>query len=967
MSADQTQRLPEPWGSQIDRGRAVSFSFEGRRYTGFHGDTVASALAANGEMLLSRSFKYHRPRGAFTFCGLDANSYIQLGSEPNVLADTLPLTDGLVATGQNYVGSLHRDYGVVAGLLSRFLPPGFYYRAFFRPQGIWPWWERLFRHAAGLGRLCRNSESRYFDKQYLFCDVAVIGGGPAGINAALEAAKYGAAVTLIDDAATLGGALNYARFQREPDEIESLRDDLVGKVARCENIRVLNGATCSGWFTDNWLSINVSQRLYKLRAKHVIACTGSVEQAMVFRNNDLPGVLPASAVQRLLRLYAVRPGRKAVVVTANAEGYDVVLDMQAAGISVEAIVDLGSSPRNLKHLERQRAKGVSVYQGYTVTEAVAGKGMRNITAVIVNELLPSGEVADKGFALECDLLVSSVGYAPLGQLACHAGGQLEYDDVFNSFVVNMDRSGASIAGSVRHRYALDAVLADGCAAGARAAREIGFDVGELEEDQTDPGYEGVNHPYPIFPHRHGKDFVDFDEDQTVDDLRSAVADGFEHPELAKRYSTVGMGPSQGRLSSLNALRIVQKHNGHAVTGASITTQRPPFRPLSFGVLAGRAFEPERLTPMHHWHADHGALFMPAGLWQRPAHYGGDIDDEVAAIRNNVGVIDVSTLGGIEIRGPDAAEFLNRSYTFAYDDQPVGRSRYLLMVDDAGGVVDDGVACRIAPDYFYVTTTTTGSDAVYRQMLRHNAEWQLQVDLSNVTSTYAAMNVAGPQSRSVMQALDSDIDFSKGAFPYLAVRQGHIREIPVTAFRVGFVGELGYELHVPWSRALKLWEAVIAAGKKYAIRPVGVEAQRILRLEKGHIIIGQDTDGLTMPRDAALAWAVKMQKPSFVGRPAIAFADKRGPSRRLVGFRLQDTNGPMPNESHLVVRGSDIVGRVTSVVRSKQLEAIIGLAYVAPDQAEPGSVFSIKGSTGRLLRAETVATPFYDPENQRQEA
>jgi sarcosine oxidase subunit alpha len=331
------------------------------------------------------------------------------------------------------------------------------------------------------------------------------------------------------------------------------------------------------------------------------------------------------------------------------------------------------------------------------------------------------------------------------------------------------------------------------------------------------------------------------------------------------------------------------------------------------------------------------------------------------------VIDVSTLGGIEIRGPDAAEFLNRSYTFAYNDQPVGRARYLLMVDDSGGVVDDGVACRIAPEYFYVTTTTTGSDAVYRRMLRHNAEWQLQVDLLNVTSTYAAMNVAGPQSRSVMQALNSDIDFCKDAFPYLAVRQGRVCEIPVTALRVGFVGELGYELHVPWSRALKLWEAVIAAGKKYAIRPVGVEAQRILRLEKGHLIVGQDTDGLTTPREAALAWAVKMQKPSFVGRPAIAFADERGPSRRLVGFRLQDTNGPIPRESHLVVRGNDIVGRVTSVVHSQQLDAIIGLAYVAPDQAEPGSEFSIKGESGRLLTAQTVATPFYDPENRRQEA
>ena len=962
MSTDQNRRLPEPWGSQIDRQRAVTFTFEGRQYTGFHGDTLASALAANREMLLSRSFKYHRPRGAFTFRGLDANSYVQLGSEPNVLADILPLENGLVASGQNTIGSLRRDYGSLAGLLSRFMPAGFYYRAFFRPRGIWPWWERLFRRAAGLGRLRRNADSRYFDKQYLFCDVAVIGGGPAGISAALEASRHGASVTLIEEEAMLGGALNYARFQREPLQIKTLRDELIREVARNENIRVLNSATCSGWFTDNWLSINASQRLYKLRAKHVIACTGSVEQPMVFRNNDLPGVLPASAVQRLLRLYAVRPGRKAVIVTANAEGYDVALDLQAAGVLIEAIVDLRLSASRPAEL----AEEISVYQGYTVNEAIPGKGKRGVTAVIVNRLLPSGEVVNKGLTLACDLLVTSVGYAPLGQLACHAGGHWVYDDEVNSFVVTMKRRSASIAGSVGHRYALDSVLADGRMAGAKAARQIGLDVGEIEADSTDPGYQGVNHPYPIFAHRQGKDFVDFDEDQTVDDLRCAVDDGFEHPELAKRYSTVGMGPSQGRLSSLNALRIVQKHNGRAVAGASVTTQRPPFRPLSFGVLAGRAFEPERLTPMHEWHVNHGASFMPAGLWQRPAHYEFDIDDEVAAIRNNVGVIDVSTLGGIEIRGPDAAEFLNRLYTFAYDEQPVGRSRYLLMVDDSGGVIDDGVACRIAPEYFYVTTTTTGSDAVYRRMLRHNAEWQLRVDVLNVTSTYAAMNVAGPHSRDVMQSLDSDIDFSTQAFPYLAVRQGQISAIPVTAIRIGFVGELGYELHVPWSRALELWQKIFAAGEEYAIRPVGIEAQRILRLEKGHLIVGQDTDGLTMPRDAALDWAVRMQKPQFIGKPAIANAAQREPSRRLVGFRLKDANGPVPKESHLVVRGSDIVGRVTSVAHSKQLNAVIGLAYVAPDQAEPGSKLSIKDSSGRLLMAETVTIPFYDPDNLRQE-
>ncbi len=960
MSKQATSRLPVPWGSFIDRDHRISFHFEGKRYEGYEGDTLASALAANGQLILSRSFKYHRPRGSHSFAGLDANSYVQVGDEPNVLADTLPISDGLTAHGQNYLGSLNRDHAVHAGHLSRFLPVGFYYRAFFRPKGIWPLWERFFRRVAGLGKINCEANETYFDKQYLFTDVVVIGAGPAGLSAALAATHEGASVLLIEEAQKLGGSLNYARFQRDRSEIESLRDDLVGQVEQHQNIRVIAGATCTGCFPDNWLSISKSNRLYKLRAKRVVAATGSVEQPMVFRNNDLPGILPASGVQRLLRLYGVSPGTKAVVATANAEGYDVVLDLLEAGVSVQAVIDINRSA-NPELVRKMSQKDVSVHEACTVSEAIPGAGLRRISGVVIHKLAEPGD----DFKIDCDLLVTSVGYAPLGQLACHSGGELTYDDEISSFVVKNCPPGCSLAGSVNHRYSLDAVLADGRSAGLDAA------LGTESERRPDGESDGINHPYPIFPHRKGKDFVDFDEDQTIADLQNAVADGFEHPELAKRYSTVGMGPSQGRLSALNALRIVQRCNGDDLAGAPVTTQRPPFKPISFGLLAGRSFEPERLTPMHSWHADHGAVFIPAGLWKRPAYYAREkgrdatIAEEVAAIRNNVGVVDVSTLGGIEIRGPDAAEFLNRVYTFAYKKQPVGRSRYLLMTDDAGGIVDDGVACRLDEEHFYVTATTTGSDAVFRNMLRRNAEWGLEIELLNVTSTYAGMNIAGPKSRLVIERIESDIDFSKDAFPYLAVRRGEIEGIPAIAIRVGFVGELGYELHVPWSRALTIWEELFAAGVDFGLRPVGVEAQRILRLEKGHIIVGQDTDGLTMPRDAALDWAVTTSKPYFIGKPAIGFAETRAKTRQLVGFRLLNADGPVPEESHLVMRDDTIVGRVTSVARSAALDGVIGLAYVAPAQTEPGTDFQIKVSDRQNVTARTVQLPFYDPGNSRQ--
>lgn len=930
-------RLPQPWGLHLDRSRPLRFRFEGRAYEGLAGDTLASALAANGVDLLSRSFKHHRPRGLLTTRGLDANTYVQVGDEPNVPADRLALYDGLSAHGQNYRGSLARDRDRHLERLTRFLPVGFYYKAFYRPS--WRFWERLIRAKAGLGRLDPSSRPAYHDKAYLHADVAVIGAGPAGLAAAAAASAGGAEVVLIDDEPRPGGSLLYGRDPDGPARVEAMLHTL-----RERGVRVLSEATCTGLFADNWLAVVQGSRLHKLRARSVVLATGSVEQPMVFRNNDLPGVMPASAVQRLLRLWAVRPGRRAVVVTANGQGYEAALDLRDAGVTVAQVLDLRD--------DAAARTDLPIRHGWTVTEALPGRAGPRLEAVLIDRIAGQGRTAGEPEAIACDLLVTSAGYTPLGQLACHAGARLVHDSALASFRLEDLPPGLHLAGSVNHVFEPERVLADGRAAGEAAL---------AGKPRPTPPADIVSHPWPIFPHPKGKDFVDLDEDQTVQDLRNAVADGFDSPELAKRYTTAGMGPSQGRHAALNALRIVRSAKGGSLDAAT-TTQRPPFLPESFAHLAGRGFEPYRLTPMHHRHLELGAEMMVAGLWYRPAFYGSRdaIAEEVRAVRTAAGLIDVSTLGGLEVRGPDAAELLGRIYTGTYEKQPVGRTRYVLACDQTGAIIDDGVACRLAPDHFYVTATTSGVDALYRSMLRWQAEWRLDADIANVTAAFAAVSLAGPRSRETLARLDGDIDLSPAAFPYLAIRTGRLAGIPVRILRVGFVGELGYEIHCPASYGESLWDLLLASGA----RPFGVEAQRVLRLEKGHLIVGQDTDGLTFPHEAGLEWAVAKGKPFFTGQRAIEVQARRPLTRRLVGFTLPP-DAPVPPECVLVIRKGEIAGRVTSAAYSEVCGAVVGLAYVHPADAEPGARFTIKLEDGSTVDAAVTKPPFYDSANERQ--
>ncbi|MCO8163658.1 2Fe-2S iron-sulfur cluster-binding protein [Pseudomonas sp. 21LCFQ010] len=962
-------RLPAPMGLLIDRSKPLTFSFDGKAYEGLQGDSIASALLASGRHLLSRSFKYHRPRGPLSMAGQDANTLVQLPREPNVLADTFALENGLRVSGQNYNGSLDNDKDALLGKFSKFMPVGFYYRSFYKPKGMWKVWEPVIRKKAGMGVLDLGFKPEYYDKAYLFTDLAVIGAGPAGLQAALTAANAGAKVLLIEQQPILGGSLTYARFDLEGQRAGQLRAELVAAVEGHANIRILHSATCNAWFTDNYLPVIQGKRLYKVRATQCLITSGSFDQPVIFRNNDLPGIMLTSAAQRLMKLYAVKPGQRAVVLTGNDDGYLAALDLHDQGVQVAALADLRNQPADRNLLIELEKRGITCHAGTTVYEALHEKAMRHISAVDLRKITGQGQVASAGMTLDCDLLCMSGGYMPVYQLLCQAGGKLAYDEQSAEFSLSGLPANLNIAGSVNGQHSLDNVLADA----TRAALDIIASLGLHTTQQAAPlkGEAQVNFPWPIFPHPKGKDFVDFDEDLQVRDIVNATRIGYRDVQLVKRYSTVGMGPSQGRHSALPTARLVAAATQRSISETGVTTARPPFEAEKLAHVAGRGFDPYRQTPMHSRHVKAGAKMMPAGIWQRPAFYGQPaqrdacMQAEARHVRSKVGIIDVSTLGGLDIRGPDAAELLNRMYTFAFIKQPVGRSRYALMTNEQGAVIDDGVCARFAEQHFYVTATTSGVDRIYQQMLKWNAQWRLDVDIANVTAAISAVNVAGPDSRKVLEQLCHDIDLSAAGFPYLGVRQGTVAGIKARLLRVGFVGELGYEIHVPARHAVQLWDALIEAGKPYDIKPFGVETQRLLRLEKGHVIISQDTDGMTHPGEIDMNWAVSRNKPFFVGRRSIDILQAQPQKRKLVGFTLP-AGSPQPLEGHLVLSGPDISGNVTSCEYSQTLGKIIGLAYAGFDQSQPGQQIPIRVEGGVMVQATVVQLPFFDPENQRQE-
>ncbi|MEX0717786.1 MAG: 2Fe-2S iron-sulfur cluster-binding protein [Planctomycetaceae bacterium] len=966
--------MPPRPGEWIDRGRSVEFRFEGRTYRGFAGDVLASALWASDVRLLGRSFKYHRPRGLYSLAGHDANVMVEDGRRTNLRGDLLPIVPGLDARSVNTAGGLERDRLRFMEWFGRFLPVGFYYKAFHTPRLLFPFYENNMRKIAGLGRINPANTPDDSPKDYAFCDLLVVGAGPAGLAAAIAAGESGLRVLLVDERPRPGGSLAW----QTGDSANGPRlEGLLARVRACGNIELRCGTQAGGWYADHWIALFDDRRLTKLRARATLVAAGCFEQPAVFRNNDLPGVMLGSAAQRLIHLYAVKPFDRAVVLAANGDGYRVALDLHAAGVDVAAVADLRREGEPTELARQVAEAGIPVHHGHGVGAAIPGAGKKRIRGATLCPLDSAGNPrTDRAQRVECDGIAMSVGWTPNGGLISQAGGRFVYAENVEQLVPSILPKGVFAAGRANGVFDLDDRIADGTRAGLAAAAHLACT--DSSTNGTPPaGPERIvhrgpppSHPFPIFADKGKKNFVDLDEDLHLADFANAHQEGYDNVELLKRFTTVGMGPSQGKLSNVNAVRILARLNGASINDTGTTTSRPFHQPVSLELLAGRRFHPLRRTPIDPWHARMSAVMMHVGDWLRPEYYPREgrsrdvcIHDEAANVRRNVGLIDVGTLGKLRIDGPDAAAFLERIYTGRFGKQAVGSLRYGLACDETGVIIEDGIIARLADDRFYVSATTSGVAEFFREMQRWALIWGMDVRLSNSTGQLAAMNVAGPHSREALHEL-TQTDLSPEAFPYLGVREGTVAGAPAILLRVGFVGELGYEVHVPASYGLHVWQSLVGAGERFSIQPFGVEAQRLLRLEKGHLIVGQDTDALTTPDEADVAWAIGKGKPFFVGMRSLEIVRKRPLSRRLVGLTF--ANGtPLPEECHLIIAEGEIAGRITSIAPNSTLGHPIAMAFVRPDLAEPGTAVRIRLDDGTFSEGRVAKLPFYDPESARQ--
>lgn len=965
-------------GGRIDRSRPVRFSFDGREFSGFAGDSLASALLANDIHLVGRSFKYHRPRGILGSGVEEPNALVGVDRgrgryDPNQRATMVPLYDGLTVETQNRWPSLKHDFGALNGLISPLIPAGFYYKTFMWPRRAWHnVYEPRIRRMAGLGRAPDTVDVDRYAQRYAHCELMIVGAGPAGLAAALAAAPSGKRIILCDEHEEFGGSLLSrpgATIDGHPawEWLTKALERLAGHT----NVTLLPQTTAFAHGIDNMVALaerltdhrpveesgGARERHWLVRAAQVVLATGAIERPIVFQNNDRPGVMLASAVQTYINRFGVRPGGTAVLCTECDSGYEAAFAFAAAGGRVAAIADRRAAPPKALS-EQAAALGIELLAHSPPRDT---RGRQRVSAVEIG-----------GRWIGCNLLMMAGGWTPSLHLFSQSRGQVVWSEAAQAFLPGAATQEVVTIGGGRGSFDLDRCIEEGREAGEGSASDARPKPGAAQVSPTAPLATPIGEA--------SKAFVDFQNDVTARDIRLAVREGFRSVEHIKRYTTNGMATDQGRTSNLNALAIASHQLGRPVPSVGLTTFRAPYTPTSFGTLAGyargRLFEPVRQTPTHGWAAARGAVFEDVGQWKRARYFpqpGESMDTavrrECVATRTSVGIFDASTLGKIEVAGPDAGAFLDLLYINNFSKLGVGRCRYGVMLREDGFIYDDGVIARIAADRFHVTTTSGGAANVLHMMedFRQTEFPDLKVWLTSTTEQWAVVGVNGPRAREVIAPLVDGIDLDGAAFPHMALREGRFAGVATRLFRVSFTGELGYEVNVPSSHGQRAWDAILEAGRNASITPYGTEAMHVLRAEKGYIIIGQDTDGTVTPLDAGLAWAIGKAKPDFVGkrsieRPAMLATDRK----QLVGLLSIDARTLLKEGAQIVDPADDrtrSIGHVSSSYWSDALGRPIALALVRGGRSRMGAALEVAMPAGAI--PVQIADPvFYDREGAR---
>ncbi|WP_299982519.1 sarcosine oxidase subunit alpha family protein [uncultured Ruegeria sp.] len=994
-------------GRLIDRSKQVSFTFNGTSMQGYEGDTLASALLANDQMMMGRSFKYHRPRGVVASGAEEPNALVGLGEgnrfEPNQRATTTELFNGLTSVSQNHWPNLEFDIGAINKHLSRFLPAGFYYKMFIHPKPFWKHvYEPFIRQSAGLGKApdkgSRDADT--YEHFYAFTDVLVIGGGVAGLQAAKAAAQSGAKVMLLEQTAHWGGRAPVDGGTVGGEPVDKFVEQLVSEIETMGNVTMRNRCMGAGVYDHGYVlgyerltdhkpgTQGPRHRLWRIRAKQVVTATGAIERPLSFAGNDVPGVMLASAMRDYVVNWGVTTGERVIVATNNDDAYRTAITLKQAGVDVLRVVDARASAGPLA--EEARQLGIRVDPGKAIAKVKGGKRVKKVA--ICNQEGIGGAREE----VECDAVAMSGGWSPVVHMWSHCGGKLIWDDANAHFRPDPSRPplGADgegfvlAAGSSNGPLALGDVLKDADAAGKAAAKAAGFTAKRTKAPVGETTTEAPMAAVWLMPSNaeidlRMKSWLDFQNDVKVSDVQLAAREGYESVEHTKRYTTLGMATDQGKLSNINGLAILADALESEIPKVGTTTFRPPYTPISMASIGGEArgevFQPIRQTPMHNWHDKNGADWEPVGQWRRTYAYvrpGESVHDavnrEVKNTRENLGVLDASTLGKLIVKGPDAGKFLDMMYTNMMSTLKIGKCRYGLMCSENGFLVDDGVVARIDEDTWLCHTTTGGAERIHGHMEEwlQTEWWDWKVYVANVTEQYAQVAVVGPNARKVLEKLGG-MDLSKETLPFMEWRDGKIGAFDARAYRISFSGELSYEIAVPASQGQAFWDALMEAGKEFGVMPYGTECLHVLRAEKGFIMIGDETDGTVIPQDLGLHWALSKKKEDYLGKRAHSRSHMADPERwNLVGLETVD-GSVLPDGAYAVGEGvnangqRNMIGRVTSTYYSANLGKGIAMGLIKHGPDRMGEIVEFPGTDDKIYKAKIVDPIFYDKDGEKQ--